>query len=190
MAKEEMWKAIPGYEGLYEVSDAGNVRSVYRYKRTLKPMISNTGYKRVDLFKDKIRKQFSIHRLVAMTFIPNESGKPFVNHKDEDKLNNNAENLEWVTHEENCRYGTAIKRRTEHLDYSNRRVNNARQIEACSKPVSQFSKDGTFIRTWKSASECHRATGLAISGIRRAVKNERKTVGGYIFKEGEVCVLV
>lgn len=183
MARVIEWRPVPGYEGFYEVSNSGQVKSIYRYKKILKPMISNTGYERVDLFKNKVRKQFSVHRLVAMAFIDNKDKKPFVNHKDENKRNNNVDNLEWVTHIENCHYGTAIKRRTENLDYQKRVVNNARQIEACSKPVSQYKKDGTFIRKWRSASECSRATGITISSIRRSATGERKTAGGFIFKE-------
>lgn len=179
----EVWKPIPNYEGFYEVSNMGKVRSVYRYKRVLKPMISNTGYERVDLFKNKHREQFSVHRLVAMAFIDNPNAKPFVNHKDENKLNNSADNLEWVTHVENCRYGTAITRRTQNLDYLNRKVNNANQIAACSKTIIQCEKDGTFIRKWRSASECSRETGIPISCIRRSATGERKTAGGFVFKE-------
>lgn len=179
----ETWKPIPGYEGFYEASDMGRIRSVYRYKRVLKPMISNTGYKRVDLFKDKSRKQFSVHRLVAMTFVNNPNGKPFVNHRDENKLNNCADNLEWVSHVENCRYGTAIARRTEHLDYSKRRINNAGQIAACSIPVAQFTKGGEFVRNWASASECARENGWQVSNIRRSCTADHATAYGFIFKE-------
>ena len=181
----EVWKPIPNYEGFYEVSNTGKVRSVYRYRRVLKPMISNTGYERVDLFKDKDRKQFSVHRLVAMVFVGNPNQKPFVNHKDENKLNNSADNLEWVSHVENCRYGTAIVRRTEHFDYGHRKINNANQIKVCSKPIKQYTKNGSFVREWASASECHRETGIGISEIREVVKGKRKSAGGYVFREGE-----
>lgn len=180
---EEVWKPIPGFEGYYEASNLGRIRSIYRYKRVLKPMISNTGYERVDLFKNRRRKQYSVHRLVAITFIDNPDNKPFVNHRDENKINNCADNLEWVTHIENCRYGTAIKRRTQHLNYSKRRINNARQIEACSKPIAQYTKDGVFVRNWKSASECARENGWQISNIRRCCKNEYATAYGFVFKE-------
>ena len=168
---EELWRPIPNYEGYYEASNLGRIRSVYRYKRVLKPMISNTGYERVDLFKNRHRKQYSVHRLVAITFIDNPDNKPFVNHRDENKINNCADNLEWVTHVENCRYGTAIERRTKHFDYSKRKINNAGQIEACSKPIAQYTKDGRFVRNWKSASECARKNGWQISNIRRCCKS-------------------
>ena len=179
----EVWKPIPNYEGFYEVSNMGKVRSVYRYRRILKPMISNAGYERVDLFKNKHRKQFSVHRLVAMTFINNPDQKPFVNHKDENKTNNSVDNLEWVTHVENCHYGTAITRRTKHTDYSKRRINNTRQILACSKPIIQYDKNGNYIREWKSATECAKETGFSISGIRSVVRGKRNSIFGYIFKE-------
>lgn len=177
------WKAIPGYEGYYEVSDTGLVRSVYRYKKILKPMISKSGYQRVDLFKNKVRTQYSVHRLVALVFVPNPTQKPIVNHKDENKMNNNALNLEWVTHVENCRYGTAIQRRVIHTDYSKRRVNNANQIKAVSIPIAQYSLDGRYIRDWPSASACARENGWVSSNIRECCLGKRQTAYGYIFKE-------
>lgn len=182
----EHWKPIDGYDGLYEVSNLGRVRSTYGRGKMLKPMLSNTGYERVDLFKDKKRKQFSVHRLVAKAFIENPEGKPFVNHKDESRTNNRADNLEWVTHKENCNYGTAIMRRVLHTDYSAIKRNTANQIKACSKPIAQFLKDGTFIRNWNSASECSRETGISISGIRMVVNGERNSIYGFVFREGEM----
>lgn len=179
-----MWKPVPGYEGLYEVSNTGVVRSLYRYKKELKPMISNSGYERVDLFKDGKRKQYSVHRLVAVCFCKKPDDCDVVNHKDECKTNNNAENLEWVSHIENCRWGTAIARRTQNIDYSKRKVNNANQIKVCSKPILMYTKNGEFIREWSSASECVRQCGFSsVAGIRRCVSGERKTAFGYVFKE-------
>jgi len=181
MAKEN-WMPVYGYEGLYEVSNHGRVRSLFRYKKVLKPTLCN-GYLTVELWKDKARKRIGVHRLVAQCFCSNPYGKPFVNHKDEIRTNNNADNLEWVTHIENCNYGTAIQRRLAHTDYSKRKINNANQILKCSKPICQYSKDGQFIRAWKSASECCRENGWTRSAVRRAATGERKTAYGYIFKE-------
>ena len=180
---EEIWKPIPGYEALYEVSNLGRVRSLFRYKKMLKPSPITNGYLTVELWKDKQRKRIGIHRLVAMCFCENPDNKPFVNHIDETKTNNCADNLEWVTHVENCRYGTAIERRTKHFDYSKRKINNARQIEACSKPIAQYTKDGRFVRNWKSASECARKNGWQISNIRRCCRNEYATAYGFVFRE-------
>ena len=180
---EEIWKPIPGYEALYEASNFGRVRSLFRYKKILKPSPITNGYLTVELWKNKQRKRIGIHRLVAMCFCENPDNKPFVNHIDETKTNNCADNLEWVTHVENCRYGTAIERRTKHFDYSKRKINNARQIEACSKPIAQYTKDGRFVRNWKSASECARKNGWQISNIRRCCRNEYATAYGFVFRE-------
>lgn len=185
MAKvlEEKWLPVVGYEGLYEVSNIGNVRSLFRYKKVLKPTKTTNGYYYVQLFKNKIGTNHYLHRLVAMAFIPHEDDKPFVNHKDEVKTNNNTENLEWVSHVENCNWGTAIARRLANTNYANRRINNANQIKTCSKPILQFTRGGEFIREWSSASECARELGLSsVSGIRKCVLGERKTAFGYVFK--------
>lgn len=104
----ELWKSIKGYEGIYEVSNLGNVRNIkprYKYinpNGLLKPVKLNTGYLNVSLInKDKIRKEHRVHRLVAEAFIPNTDNKPQVNHIDSNRANNNVENLEWVTCKEN-----------------------------------------------------------------------------------------
>jgi len=184
----EEWRPVVGFEGLYEVSNIGRVRSLTRYKKVIKPIITNSGYYQYQLWHNGVCRVGLAHRLVAQAFIPNVDNKPIVNHIDEDKLNNSVENLEWTTHIENCRYGTAIARRTQHIDYSKRRINNAGQIDACSKPIAQYTKDGRFIRNWKSASECAKFYGWQISNIRRSCKNESATAYGFKFKEVSVCV--
>lgn len=105
---KEIWKDIKNYEGLYQVSNLGNVKSL----RTGKKIYYSTagGYYRVNLFKDKRRKGFSIHRLVAEMFIPNYNNKPCVNHKDCNRKNNKVDNLEWCTYKENNNYGKHILR--------------------------------------------------------------------------------
>lgn len=112
----EEWRDIKGYEGLYQVSNLGRVKSLERYKKnrgkmqlvegTIRmPRIEKNGYARVDLCKDGKRKMHCVHRLVTEAFVPNPENKPQVNHIDEDRSNNNANNLEWVTNKENCNYG-------------------------------------------------------------------------------------
>ena len=109
---EEIWKDIKNYEGIYQVSSLGNVRSldmqvwsgtVYYTKkgRVLKAGINRNGYYTVVLCKDRIQKSYDVHRLVAMTFIENNLNKKAVNHIDSNKLNNCISNLEWVTDREN-----------------------------------------------------------------------------------------
>lgn len=120
----EQWKDIEGYEGSYQVSDKGNVKSLPRKmyngvayftskERILKPRVAKdkSHYASVALRKDGRSKTVAIHRLVAHAFIPKIPGKTYVNHKDENKLNNVATNLEWVTPRENLNYGDFQRRK-------------------------------------------------------------------------------
>lgn len=100
---KEIWKEVKDYEGLYWVSDQGRVKN--RHNRILKPEIRQ-GYYSVDLMKKSERKKCRIHRLVAQAFIPNPDNLPMINHKDENKLNNRASNLEWCTNTYNTHYST------------------------------------------------------------------------------------
>ena len=105
----EQWKEIEGYEGLYWISNQGRVKN--KNNLIIKSQISNTGYDRVGLFKNGKYGHFSIHRLVALAFIPNsDPEKTQVNHKDENKLNNIVSNLEWCTAKYNTNYGTRTER--------------------------------------------------------------------------------
>ena len=122
---QEIWKDIEGYEGYYQVSNLGRVKSLERKtkqhhnsvrtqpERILKSWIKR--YESVILCKDSKTKKVPIHRLVAKAFLPNENNLPEVNHKDENKLNNCADNLEWCTREYNINYGTAIERKRQKL---------------------------------------------------------------------------
>lgn len=113
---EAVWRPVVNYEGLYEVSDCGQVRNVKRCS-LLKNLKTNCGYYQVYLYKDGVRKGLKVHRLVAEAFIPNPLSLPQVNHKDEVKTNNNVDNLEWCTVKYNVNYGcrtdNAIHRRVE-----------------------------------------------------------------------------
>lgn len=119
--EEIIWRPVVGYEGLYEVSDTGQVRSM-NYNKTgipglLHPEVKKgegtLPYLRVIMHKDKRQKKFLVHRLVAQAFIPNPQGLPQVNHKDGDVQNNKAENLEWCDARYNTTYGDAKKKMIE-----------------------------------------------------------------------------
>lgn len=126
LSLKEIWKDIPGYEGYYQASTFGRIRSLdrdrvdtlgrkFRVKGTIrKPATSKDGYLELDLNCDGHVKYFRVRRLVAITFIPNPENKPEVNHKDGNKKNNSALNLEWVTSLENIHHAieTGLKRRT------------------------------------------------------------------------------
>ena len=121
----EEWKPIEGYEGLYEISNFGRVKSIDRIGhggrklkgRILKQAKNNCGYLVIDLDKHGKRKQFRVHRLVASAFIPNPNNYPIINHKDENKLNNHVNNLEWCTVKYNTNYGNAITKMKENRNY-------------------------------------------------------------------------
>lgn len=114
-ADDDEWRPAVGYEGLYEVSSTGQVRSLSRKTKSryglktspaklLGGYVSNAGYRRVQVSKDGSGRHYSVHRLVAEAFIPNPAGKRCVNHLNLDKLDNRVVNLEWVTHQENTRH--------------------------------------------------------------------------------------
>lgn len=113
---KEIFKPIPGYENLYEVSNLGNVKSLGNgnsnasKERLLKQNNDSNGYPQVKLYKDGKGKLFKVSRLVGIVFVANPKKKPEINHVDENKENNFYKNLEWSTRKENCNHGTRNKR--------------------------------------------------------------------------------
>ena len=124
---------IPGYQGKYKITDSGKIFSVARFvaesgragrfykEKELKQQIDKYGYHKVSLCNNGIQKWYFVHRLIAITFLPNPNNLPCVNHKDENKLNNCVDNLEWCTKSYNHSYGTCIERTSEkqRLTHSN-----------------------------------------------------------------------
>ena len=118
---EEIWEDIVGYEGLYQVSNLGRVKSLDRIDasghrrkgKILKPKINHGGYVQINLYNNSIRKTVSVHRIVAIAFIPNDDieNKTEVNHLNEVKTDNRVENLQWCSPKENVNHGTCIERR-------------------------------------------------------------------------------
>ena len=168
---QEEWKNIIDYEGLYQVSNLGRVKSL-NYKHTgrekiLKSSVDKIGYMYVGLCKNGKRKHYLVHRLVAEVFISNPNNLAQVNHKDENKHNNCVENLEWCDAKYNINYGTATERRrktnTNHPSYS--------------KVVLQYDLNGNFIKEWPSTMEVQRQLGIRISHISECCK------GGYFCKK-------
>ena len=179
----EIWKEIKNYEGFYEVSSLGRVRSLTRYikqknnskkkiaGKILKPIANKNGYLMVTLSKDCKGKRYFVHRLVADAFILNKNNKKEVNHIDENPKNNKVNNLEWVTHLENSNYGTRGKRISKNLK------------EWCKKnrvkKVKQVSLNGIFIKEWESAKDVQKELGINSKGISLCATKRRKTAGGY-----------
>lgn len=171
MIKNEEWRDIKGWEGQYLVSNLGNVKTLIGYRcekgRIMKLHTKKEGYLTVGLkIAYKKQKQCYVHRLVAEAFIPNPDNLPEVNHKDEDKTNNRVDNLEWCTAKYNMNYGTAKNRRAEKFSIA----------------VNQYSKDGVFIKQWKSMADASRELRITTSHICNVCQGKRKSAGGFIWR--------
>ena len=180
----EIWKEIKGFEGLYEVSNLGKVRSLDRlicmnngvkrnfYGKVLKQGRLYTGYKTVWLYNNSIgiKTKASVHRLVAEAFIPNPENKPQVNHIDENKTNNRVDNLEWCTAKENINYGTRNERATSKSNKKKRK-----QIIATNITTSESN-------IYQSLSECAKTLNLDIGNISKVASGKYNRCGGYTFE--------
>lgn len=183
----EIWKDIVGYEGIYQVSNTGNVKRVGKYRnqmkewesnRLLKPAKKNNGYLYCQLSKDNKTSPKMVHRLVAEAFIDNPENKPTVNHIDGNRENNNIDNLEWSTYTEN----------NIHMHRVLNGIGRMRNKRG-SKTVMQYDLQGNFIKEYPSYREAQRQTGITTiyvvcQGEKRAKKRQR-TAGGYVWKYKE-----
>lgn len=181
----EEFRDIKGYEGLYQVSNYGRVKSLEKkqllksknqhtsfcsYRITKEKILTNIyckGYCRVTLSKKNEKKIFSNHRLVAIAFIPNPNNLPEVNHKkDNEKSNNKIDNLEWVTSKENCNYGER-----------NNKISDKKN-----KKIIQYDLKFNKIKIWGSISEASKHYNTTVSNIVLCLKKHNKTAIGYIWR--------
>ena len=180
LSSHEDWKPVVGFEAEYQVSNLGRVRRMP--KGTIKTATKNhAGYERVELWKENKGRKFSVHRLVAEAFIPNPEHKPEVNHLDENKSNNRADNLEWCTNVENHQYGTVNERISKAL------TNHAKR----SKPVDAFDDEGNLLHSFPSIKEASRSLGISDSDITQCCKGNPRNphVGGLVWKYRESVVV-
>lgn len=181
---EEIWRDIEGYEGLYQVSSQGRVRTLnYKLKKgcihIMKQAEVKGPYNVIELSNKNRghskRTLFYVHRLVCFAF-PEICGEYFegaeCNHKDENGLNNSASNLEWVTPKSNNNYGTRIKRSIETKNKNGKR----------NKPVNQYDIDGIFIKRWDSATIAANELGLKQARICRCCLGQRNHYKGFIWR--------
>lgn len=188
----ETWKDVVGYEGLYEVSDLGRVKSLFQIvmwgqhhniERVMPEKIlalqidQSTGYYSVMLTKDKRHTRCSAHRLVAIAFLPNPLGLPEVNHIDTVRTNCLLTNLEWVSRPQNhihaYKMGHREMVRNNMADYA--RANK-------SKAVTQLDLSGNVIEVFQSQNDAVRKTGTHQAAISKCIKRKYKTAGGFIWK--------
>lgn len=165
----EIWKDIPDYEGLYQISTLGKVKSFPRKgthttkERIIKFAKSNKGYCIAVLKKNNVQKVFSVHRLVAKAFIPNPDNLPQVNHIDGNKLNNCVDNLEWCTNKQNRQHASQ-----HHLLFT--------------RHIYQFDLNGNFIKEWYSAVEASKFYNINYNSLRSACKSKKGIYKGYIWR--------
>ena len=169
---EEIWRDIAGYEGIYQVSNLGRVKSFHKWKRAacpdeyiLKVDSNNKGYQQVMLYKNHTRHKVLVHRLVAMAFIPNPDNLPHINHIDENIQNNRMDNLEWCTPSYNNCYGTA----------------KFRALITRTGAVEQRLISGQLLATYVSTAVAQEITGIKSREIAACLRGELKSAGGFIW---------
>ena len=182
---EEIWKDVVGYEGLYQVSNLGRVKSVitwngYEYlkkEKIMKPFENKRGYKSIGFTKDGKTITYRLHRIVAQAFIPNPENKPIINHKNGVKSDNRVENLEWCTYSEN----------TIHAIKTGLMVPKKGGQDKRSVSVNQFDKSGQFIKKWDSISEIKRELNYDKKAIISCCKGKLhyNTAYGYKWEYAE-----
>ena len=186
--KIEWWKYIPGYEGLYMASNLGRIRSLKRNTtsgKILKQSLDGSGYPQVTLSKLNKRITKKVHRLVALTWIPNPDNLQEIDHIDGNPKNNSVSNLKWCTHYENINNPICLKRRSvafkdRPLSKETKRKLSLSHINGkLSKKVNQYTLDGELVKTWLSANEIYRQTGWSKSYIVECCNGKHKTAYGF-----------
>lgn len=170
----EVWKDIKGYEGFYQVSNLGRVKSNYNKKDNeltiKKTYVNDHGYEIVNLYNHISKKGYKcrVHRLVAEAFNKNEHGYNVVNHIDGNKLNNNSNNLEYCSVSDNVKHAYDIGLRK-------------------TKSIIQFDKQNNIIKKWFNATDIEKTLNIWHSNVIKCCLGKRKTAGGYVWKyESEV----
>ena len=197
---KEIWKDVAGYEGLYQVSNKGRVKSLdhvapnnhFHKGQLLKQRCDKNGYLIVGLSNGK-HKWFKVHRLVALAFIPNPQNYPTVNHKNEIKTCNEVWNLEWMTVKDNNNHGTrkyriSVAQKGKSREYAKGEKNYFYGKRFCgkdnvtSKKVYQYSLDGQFINVFDCVREAAKAIGVSNGMISMVCRGERSQTKGYLLK--------
>ena len=198
---KEVWKPVVGYEGYFEISNLGRVKSVDRYvvntardsghqyhvaEKIKKVTINAMGYPCVTLCKDRKSKQIPIHRLLMEAFVPKPEGKNEIDHINTIKTDNSFKNLRWVTHLENMNNDTtlhhfSIDANSEQKKRERLEARKANGGETAPITVFQYTKDGEFVAKYLSTFEAQYATDISCTSIRRALNDNGQTAGGFMW---------
>lgn len=188
---EEIWRDIEGYEGQYQVSNLGRVRSVERQVRKwngfktiresfLKQKLGKNGYVQVTLCKDGRMKTYLAHRLVAKAFIPNSENKPYIDHINTIKTDNRTDNLRWVTRKENEQNPLSILHRSEwQKGGKNGMYGKFGKEHNRSIPIVQLTMDGKYIRDWECTRQVERELGFPSNNICSVLRKRTNSSHGY-----------
>lgn len=180
----EIWKDIAGYEGIYQVSSSGRVKSLHwrntDKERVLTTKINKSGYLWVILYKSGVQKCMLIHRLVAMAFLPTKHGCDYVNHKDENTMNNCADNLEWCTPSYNVRY--SIKRHPERSRKCKQRNRPSGIPYKHKSKVIQYDLNWKIIAEWANIACACNENKWRTSSVLECCNGKRKTAYGFYWR--------
>lgn len=193
----EIWKSLDflGYPN-YKVSNFGRVKSLnYRHsgkEGIIKPCKDKDGYLQLSLYQNTQKKTFTVHKLVALAFIPNDNPikKTQINHLDENKENNHVLNLCWCTREENINYGTHNERMSKTKKGKPKSEEHKQKLSIAnkgkgSKPILQYTLDGVFIRDWDSATTASKELNIFQTSITACCKGKQKSAYGFIWRHKE-----
>lgn len=173
----EIWKNVKGYENLYLVSNYGNIKRIGKNKNR-KFNVTRNGYALVNLYKNGVSKNISVHRIVAEAFLKNIYNLPQVNHKNGVKTDNRVENLEWISVKENIKHSyRALGRKT-----SKGNKGNINRITKSTKPLIQYDLDGNFVKVWGSKENASRELKIDSATISNCCRDKRKSTGHYKWK--------
>lgn len=165
---KEMWKDIKGYEGIYQASNLGRIKSLnynqQKYEKILKPVKQKTGYYLVNLKGNALL----LHRVIANTFLENPNNFKTINHKDGNKANNSVDNLEWCSYSDNLKHA-----------YKNKlKIATSNHLK---KKIIQYDKNYNFIKIWGCSKDIERELKISHSNISKCCKHilHNNTAGGY-----------